>query len=196
MTFTIYAENEEKQIHNDRYHGEREVTTYRKIKVHTNEAPPICEVTKKLERQKIEGFTYSGTIIRLRLDEIELMQCRVIDKDTSNVDEILNFLQKEGYDPTQLPPAVVKFRGKYYLINGHHQYDALKKRGQALWIFDLYDYDGIDDQHIFESLLKGLGKRINLVGSPPKKDQTPKELGQGYVLELKNNFERTGIAFL
>ena len=49
---------------------------------------------------------------------------------------------------------------------------------------------------IFESLLKGLGKRINLVGSPPKKDQTPKELGQGYVLELKNNYERTGIAFL
>ena len=196
MSFTIYAENEEKQIHNDRYHGKREVTTYRKIKVHTNEAPPICEVTKNLEREKIDGFTYSGTIIRLRLDEIELMQCRVIDKETSHVDEILNFLQKEGYDPTQQPPAVVNFRGKYYLINGHHQYDALKKRGQALWIFDLYDYDGIDDPHIFESLLKGLGKRINLVGSPPKKDQTPKELGQGYVLEIKNNFERTGIAFL
>ena len=74
MTFTIYAENEEKQIHNDRYHGEREVTTYSKIKVHTNEAPPICEVTKKLERQKIKGFTYSKTIIRLRLDEIELIK--------------------------------------------------------------------------------------------------------------------------
>ena len=146
------------------------------------EAPPIQEVTKNLVRQEIPNLSYKGEILRLNLDEINLMQCRIIDKDPSNVAEILNFLQEEGYDPTQLPPAVVRFRGEYYLINGHHQYDALKQRGQTLWIFDVYEWNGQDDFDVFKSFLKALGRKINLSGTVPKKDQTPIEIGNGLSL--------------
>jgi len=188
--------NQEKQVHNDRYHGQKLVTTYHRIKVHTNQAPPIQEVTKNLIRQEIPNLSYKGEILRLNLDQINLMQCRVIDKDPSNVAEILNFLQEEGYDPTQLPPAVVRFRGEYYLINGHHQYDALKQRGQTLWIFDVYEWNGQDDFDVFKSFLKALGRKINLSGTVPKKDQKPIEIRNGYILEIKENKERTGIPFL
>ncbi len=193
---TILIANKEQQVHNDKYHGTKLVTTYSKVKVHTNEAPPIQEVTRNLERELIPNFTYTNNIISLDLSEINLMQCRIIDKDPSNVAQILNFLQKEGYDPTQLPPSVVKFRGKYYLINGHHQYEALTQRGQTIWNFDVYEYNGIDDLHIFQSCVKALGRRINLSGDVPKKDHTPKDLATAYVLEIKENKERTGIAFL
>lgn len=188
--------NQEKQVHNDRYHGQKLVTTYHRIKVHTNQAPPIQEVTKNLIRQEIPNLSYKGEILRLNLNQINLMQCRVIDKDPSNVAEILNFLQEEGYDPTQLPPAVVRFRGEYYLINGHHQYDALKQRGQTLWIFDVYEWNGQDDFDVFKSFLKALGRKINLSGTVPKKDQKPIEIRNGYILEIKENKERTGISFL
>ena len=171
-------------------------TTYHRVKVHTNEAPPIQDVTKNLVRKEIPNLSYKGEILRLNLDEINLMQCRIVDKDPSNVAEILNFLQEEGYDPTQLPPAVVRFRGKYYLINGHHQYDALNQRGQTIWIFDLYEWNGKDDFDMFQSFLKGLGRKINLSGAVPKKDQTPKDLSEGYIKEIQENKERTGISFL
>ena len=196
MTIDVLIENQEKQIHNDRYHGQKLVTTYHRVKVHTNEAPPIQEVTKNLVRQEISNLSYKGEILRLNLDEINLMQCRIVDKDPTNVVEILNFLQEEGYDPTQLPPAVVRFRGEYYLINGHHQYDALSQRGQTIWIFDVYEWNGKDDFDVFKSFLKGLGRKINLTGAPPKKDQTPKDLSEGYIKEIQENKERTGIAFL
>jgi hypothetical protein len=196
MTIDVLIENQEKQIHNDRYHGQKLVTTYHRVKVHTNEAPPIQEVTKNLVRQEISNLSYKGEIVRLNLDEINLMQCRIVDKDPTNVAEILNFLQEEGYDPTQLPPAVVRFRGEYYLINGHHQYDALSQRGQTIWIFDVYEWNGKDDFDVFKSFLKGLGRKINLTGAPPKKDQTPKDLSEGYIKEIQENKERTGIAFL
>ena len=192
----VLIENQEKQIHNDRYHGQKLVTTYHRVKVHTNEAPPIQDVTKNLVRQEIPNLVYKGEILRLNLDEINLMQCRVVDKDPSNVAEILNFLQEEGYDPTQLPPAVVRFRGEYYLINGHHQYDALNQRGQTIWIFDVYEWNGQDDFDVFKSFLKALGRKINLSGTVPKKDQTPVEIGNGYILEIKENKDRTGISFL
>ena len=150
MTVDVLIENH--NIHNDKYHGQKLVTTYHRVKVHTNEAPPIQEVTKNLVRQEIPNLSYKGEILRLNLDEINLMQCRIVDKDPSNVAEILNFLQEEGYDPTQLPPAVVRFRGKYYLINGHHQYDALNQRGQTIWIFDVYEWNGKDDVPIILNL--------------------------------------------
>ena len=194
MTVDVLIENH--NIHNDKYHGQKLVTTYHRVKVHTNEAPPIQEVTKNLVRQEIPNLSYKGEILRLNLDEINLMQCRIVDKDPSNVAEILNFLQEEGYDPTQLPPAVVRFRGKYYLINGHHQYDALNQRGQTIWIFDVYEWNGKDDFNVFQSFLKGLGRKINLSGTVPKKDQTPKDLSEGYIKEIQENKERTGIAFL
>ena len=197
-TLEVLIPNEEKQIHRDRYHGEREVTTYScaRIKVHTNEAPPIQKITKNLVRQEIPNLSYKGEISRLNLDEVHPSQCRLIDKDPANVQEILNFLQEEGYDPTQLPPAVVRFRGEYYLINGHHQYEALKLRGQTLWIFDVYEWTGKDDYNVFQSFLKGLGRRINLAGAVPKKDQQPIEIANGYILEIKENKDRTGMAFL
>jgi len=196
MTIDVLIENQEKQIHNDRYHGQKLVTTYHRVKVHTNEAPPIQEVTKNLVRQEIPNLSYKGEILRLNLDEINLMQCRIVDKDPSNVAEILNFLQEEGYDPTQLPPAVVRFRGEYYLINGHHQYDALNQRGQTIWIFDVYEWNGKDDFNMFQSFLKGLGRKINLSGTVPKKDQKPIDISNGYIKEIQENKERTGIAFL
>ena len=196
MTIDVLIENQEKQIHNDRYHGQKLVTTYHRVKVHTNEAPPIQEVTKNLVRQEISNLSYKGEILRLNLDEINLMQCRIVDKDPTNVAEILNFLQEEGYDPTQLPPAVVRFRGKYYLINGHHQYDALNQRGQTIWIFDVYEWNGKDDFNMFQSFLKGLGRKINLSGTVPKKDQKPIDISNGYIKEIQENKERTGIAFL
>ena len=196
MTIDVLIENQEKQIHNDRYHGQKLVTTYHRVKVHTNEAPPIQEVTKNLVRQEISNLSYKGEILRLNLDEINLMQCRIVDKDPSNVAEILNFLQEEGYDPTQLPPAVVRFRGEYYLINGHHQYDALNQRGQTIWIFDVYEWNGKDDFNMFQSFLKGLGRKINLSGTVPKKDQKPIDISNGYIKEIQENKERTGIAFL
>jgi len=171
-------------------------TTYHRVKVHTNEAPPIQDVTKNLVRKEIPNLSYKGEILRLNLDEINLMQCRIVDKDPSNVAEILNFLQEEGYDPTQLPPAVVRFRGKYYLINGHHQYDALNQRGQTIWIFDLYEWNGKDDFDMFQSFLKGLGRKINLSGAVPKKDQKPIDISNGYIKEIQENKERTGISFL
>ena len=179
----------ETQVHNDKYHGERTVETFRRIKVHTNEAPPIQDVTKHLVRQEIPNLVYKGEILRLNLNEINLMQCRVVDKDPTNVAEIINFLQAEGYDPTELPPAAVRFRGEYYLINGHHQYDALSQRGQIIWIFDVYEWNGKDNFHVFKSFLKGLGRKINLSGTVPKKDQTPIEIGNGYILEIKENKE-------
>ena len=42
----------ETQVHNDKYHGERTVETFRRIKVHTNEAPTIQDVTRRLIRQE------------------------------------------------------------------------------------------------------------------------------------------------
>ena len=36
------------QVHDDKYRGQRIVETYHRIKVHTNEAPPIQDVTKNL----------------------------------------------------------------------------------------------------------------------------------------------------
>ena len=49
---------------------------------------------------------------------------------------------------------------------------------------------------MFQSFLKGLGRRINLAGAVPKKDQQPIEIANGYILEIKENKDRTGMAFL
>ena len=124
------------------------------------------------------------------------MQTRIVNLDPLNVDQILQFLNKEGYDPTELPPAIVRFHGEYYLINGHHQVAALEKRNQTLWIFDVYEYQGPDDFNIFQSSVKGLGKRINLSGTVPKKDQQPIDIRNSYVREIKEHYDRTGIGGL
>ena len=194
MTATIFVP--EIQVHDDKYHGQRMVETYHRIKVHTNEAPPILDVTKRLFRQESPQLEYTGEIIRLGPNEVKPIETRTADLVLSNVAEILQFLNKEGYDPTELPPCVVKFRGEYYIINGHHQTAALIERGQSLWIYDVYEYLGPDDFNSFQKAVKSLGKKINLVGATPKHDQKPFELVNGYVLDIQKNFERTGVAHL
>lgn len=169
---------------------------YNRLIVHTNEAPPIFNVTRNLSRQESKDLKYTQEIIRLDPNEVNLMQTRTVDIDPSNVSQILQFLNKEGYDSTELPPAVVKFRNKYYLINGHHQVEALKQRNQKLWIFDVYDYQGRDDFNFFKSVVKGLGKRINLSGTVPKKDQQPIDICNSYIREIRENYNRTGIGGL
>ena len=182
--------------HHDKYHGEREVISLKRIHVHTNEAPPILEVTKGLERQESTYLKYTGEIIRLDPTEVIPMQTRTVDIILSNVAEILQFLNKEGYDPKELPPCVVKFRGRYYIINGHHQTAAFIERGQSLWIYDVYEYLGPDDFNIFSRAVKSLGKKINLLDSPPKQSQKPFEMVNTYILELQRTYEETGIAHL
>lgn len=181
------------QIHQDQHLGCKDIETYSRIAVHTNEAPPILQVTRNLFRQDSEYLKYTQEIIRLDPNEINQMQTRTVDIDPSNVGQILQFLNKEGYDPTELPPAIVRFRGAYYLINGHHQVAALNQRHQTLWIFDVYEYHGPNDLNIFQSAVKGLGKRINLSGTVPKKDQEPIDIMNSYVREIKENCDRTGV---
>jgi hypothetical protein len=182
------------QIHQDQHFGYKVTETYRRIKVHTNQAPDILDVTRNLSREESQYLKYSREIIRLNPNEVKPMQTRTVNLDLLNVDQILQFLNKEGYDPTELPPAIVRFHGEYYLINGHHQVAALKERNQTLWIFDVYQ--GPDDVNIFESSVKGLGKRINLSGTVPKKDQQPIDIRNSYVREIKENYDRTGIGGL
>ena len=184
------------QAHNDKYHGQRIVETFRRIKVHTNEAPPILDVTRRLLRQESSQLKYTNEIIRLDPKEVKQMQTRTADLVLSHVSEILQFLNKEGYDPTELPPCVVKFRGEYYIINGHHQTAALIERGQTLWIYDVYEYIGPDDFSTFEKAVKSLGKKINLVGTTPKHEQKWLDIVNSYIRDVKNNYEKTGIAHL
>ena len=184
------------QIHQDQHFGCKVTETYRRIKVHTNQAPDILDVTRNLSREESQYLKYSREIIRLNPNEVKPMQTRIVNLDPLNVDQILQFLNKEGYDPTELPPAIVRFHGEYYLINGHHQVAALEKRNQTLWIFDVYEYQGPDDFNIFQSSVKGLGKRINLSGTVPKKDQQPIDIRNAYVREIKENYDKTGIGGL
>ena len=185
------------QIHDDKYHGPRQVETYHRIKIHPNEIPPILDITKRLNRLDTPGvLTYTGDILRLNPEEVKPMQTRTTDIILSNVEEILQFLNKEGYDPTELPPCVVKFRGEYYIINGHHQTAALIERGQSLWIYDLYEYHGPDDFEIFSEEVKSLGRRMNLLNSAPSHSQKPFELANGYILDIQKKYEETGVAHL
>ena len=184
------------QVHNDKYHGQRVVEKFCRIKVHTNQAPPIKDVTRSLLRQESSQLKYTNEIIRLDPKEVKQMQTRTADLVPTNVSEILQFLNKEGYDPTELPPCVVKFRGEYYIINGHHQTAALIERGQTLWIYDVYEYLGPNDFDSFEKAVKSLGKKINLVGATPKHDQKPFELVNSYILDIQTNYEKTGVAHL
>ena len=53
------------QIHQDQHFGYKVTETYRRIKVHTNQAPDILDVTRNLSREESQYLKYSREIIRL-----------------------------------------------------------------------------------------------------------------------------------
>ena len=124
------------------------------------------------------------------------MQVRTSIVDPAHVSQIVTYMRKNGIDPKELPPAVVKYNGKYYLINGHHTFEAVKKIGYSEFNFDLYEYVGVDQWDIFVHWVKSLGRKINLTARPPELQQKPLNISNGYVKELVENEKRTGIAYL
>ena len=82
----------EMQIPKDQFFEDQ----YNRRIVHTNEAPPIFNVTRNLSRQESKDLKYTKEIIRLDPNEVNLMQTRTVDIDHSNVSQILQFLDKEG----------------------------------------------------------------------------------------------------
>ena len=157
---TLLQQNEESQVHHDRYHGTKFVATYSPVHIGIDGVPEVTDITAQLERQENDDLKFSGNQIKLELSSILECQTRVQDFDPDNVSEITNYREKVGHDPLGKLCAIVKFRGKYYLINGHHQYDALSQRGQTIWIFDVYEWNGKDDFDVFKSFLKGLVVKI------------------------------------
>ena len=175
---------------------EQKYNTITNEKVDINEAPKIQDITRVLPRPFNDGLIFTGDTIVLPLKLINPMQVRTNVFDPAHVSKIVTYMRKNGIDPKELPPAVVKYKGKYYLINGHHTFEAVKKIGYEEFNFDLYKYVGIDQWDIFVHHVMSLGRIINFTATPPKLQQKPINISNGYVKELVENEKRTGIAYL
>ncbi len=175
---------------------EQNYNTITNVKVDINKAPKIQDITRVLPRPEVKNLIFTHRTISLPLDVINLKQVRVADVNPAHVAQIERYMQKNGVDPKELPPAVVKFQGKWYLINGHHTYEAVKNIGFKEFNFDIYEYTGIEQWHIFVHTLRSLGRRINLTARPPELQQRPIDIANGYIKELVENEKRTGIAHL
>ena len=192
---TLLQQNEESQVHHDRYHGTKFVATYSPVHIDIDGVPEINDITAQLERQENDDLKFSGNQIVLQLSSILECQTRVQDFDPNNVNEITNYREKVGHDPLGKPCAIVKFRGKYYLINGHHQVKSLIEQGHRKWLFDLYEYIGLDDQHVFENAVHALGKKINN-SELPRKKQTPTDYVTSTHKIIQKNYEKYGVPCL
>ena len=191
-TFDVQEITDEKVIEQ----LEQKYNTITNEKVDINEAPKIQEITRVLPRPFNDGLIFTGDTIAIPLKLINLMQVRTNIVDPAHVSQIVTYMRKNGIDPKELPPAVVKYNGKYYLINGHHTFEAVKKIGYSEFNFDLYEYVGVDQWDIFVHWVKSLGRKINLTARPPELQQKPLNISNGYVKELVENEKRTGIAYL
>lgn len=191
-TFDIQEITDEKVIEQ----LEQKYNTITNEKVDINQAPKIQEITRVLPRPFNDGLIFTGDTIVLPLKLINPMQVRTNVFDPAHVSKIVTYMRKNGIDPKELPPAVVKYNGKYYLINGHHTFEAVKKIGYSEFNFDLYEYVGVDQWDIFVHWVKSLGRKINLTARPPELQQKPLNISNGYVKELVENEKRTGIAYL
>ena len=165
-------------------------------KVDINKAPEIQDITRLLPRPQNSSLRFTGNTRAIELDLINLMQVRTNVVDPAHVSQIVTYMRKNGVDPKELPPAVVKYNGKYYLINGHHTFEAVKKIGYTKFNFDLYEYVGIDQWDIFVQAVRSLGRKINLTARPPELQQKPINISKGYVKELVESEKRTGIPYL
>lgn len=175
---------------------DQQYETISNVKVDINKAPVIQDITKRLPRPQNEGLIFTGDTITISLDLINVMQVRTAAVDPAHVSQIVTYMRKNGIDPKELPPAVVRYNGKYYLINGHHTLEAVKRIGYTEFNFDLYEYVGIDQWHEFVHHVKSLGRKVNLTARPPELQQKPLNISNGYVKEIVENEERTGIAYL
>ena len=170
--------------------------TITNVMVDINKAPEIQEITRVLPRPQNENLIFTGNTIAISLDLINLMQVRTAMVDPAHVSQIVTYMRKNGVDPKELPPAVVKYNGKYYLINGHHTFAAVERVGYTEFNFDIYEYVGFDQWDIFVQAVRSLGRKINLTARPPEQQQKPINISKGYVKELVENEKRTGIAHL